>query len=842
MPTRRDLKHIIVPAAATAETYTPHPKKIEIPKPPPPPSRNAHGTMLKRELTKAVVEADRRRRAAGIEITAATPGLYVQFESRPGIPLQLTALEDKRQGIELVAVTHDRTNEPEPKQIERATVFVPDGKVKQFISRFESYAKTTPKVRNERRHEAMIDPVATLRLATLRGLWTDAPEIYPQENETIWWEVWLRRTRGGELERLEEFVQFKQLELSRRRIQFDDRIVTLLRASPEQLAASVDVLDILAEVRRAKESAAFFVDDIPPQEQGEWVQELLARTRGPEDDAPAVCVLDTGVTRGHPLLASSLAASDCHTCEPAWGAHDHDGHGTEMAGLALLGDITPLLVSSLPVRLRHRLESVKILPPQGDNPPELYGAITAEATSRVEIAAPERRRCFSMAITATDERDRGQPTSWSAALDALAAGRSFDRSDQGLVYLDDGEDIAHRLFLVSAGNVDPGSLQVEHLDRSDTDAVHDPAQAWNVLTVGAYTDKATVQHPDWKSWDPLAPAGELSPWSTTGVAFDRPWPIKPEIVFEGGNVVKDAHGNLNFPCPDVCLLTTHYQPLRKSFELSWATSAATALAARMAASITAEYPTLWPETVRGLMVHSAEWTPRMKERLSASDGKRARLRLVRRYGFGVPQIERALHSARDSLTLITQDAIRPYESGKLREIKFYKLPWPSDALVDLGALRVRLRITLSYFVEPNPGRRGWKTRHRYASHGLRFDVRRATESTDEFRKRLNQRALEEDEPKPSPGAESSEWYLGEHARSRGSIHSDSLECSAVDLAQRGVVAVYPVGGWWKEQPKRDRSENGARYALLVSIDTPTTGVDIWTPVAQEVGIFVPVLV
>jgi hypothetical protein len=842
MPARRELKHIIVPVAATAETYTPHPRGMNIQKPPPPRSRNAHGMMLKRELTKAVAEADIRRRAAGISISDVTPGLYVQFESRPDIPLTLTALEDKRQGIELVAVTHGRTDEQEPRRIERATVFVPAGKVKHFITRFESYAKTTPKTKGERRHEDMLDPVATLRLATLRGLWTDAPEVYPQAGEAIWWEIWLRRSGGREVECIQSFANHKRLELSARRLQFDDRIVMLLRATPEQLATSVDVLDTLAEVRRAKESAAFFVDDITPQEQGEWLRELLTRTHGPSDDAPAVCVLDTGVTRGHPLLSASLAASDCHACEPAWGSHDHHGHGTEMAGLALLGDITPLLVGSLPIQLRHRLESVKILPPKGDNPPELYGAITADATSRVEITAPDRRRCFSMAITATDERDRGQPTSWSAALDALAAGRSFDPTVQGLVYLDDGEDAAHRLFLVSAGNIAPESLQLEHLDRSDTDTVHDPAQAWNVLTVGAFTDKATVQHSDWNSWEPLAPAGELSPWSTTGVAFDGAWPIKPDVVFEGGNLVKNAHGNLDFPCPDVCLLSTDYQPLQKSFRLSWATSAATALAARMAASITAEYPTLWPESVRGLMVHSAEWTPRMKERLHVLNRKGDRLRLVRRYGFGVPQLERALHSAKDSLTLIAQDVIHPYEKGKLREIKFFALPWPTEALEDLGVLRVRLRVTLSYFIEPNPGRRGWKTRHRYASHGLRFDVRRATESTVEFRKRLNKLALEEDERKPPPGTDSSEWYLGEHARSRGSIHSDFLECSAADLAQRGVVAVYPLGGWWKEQPKRDRSEKGVRYTLLVSIDTPAADVDIWTPVAQEVGILVPTLV
>lgn len=56
------------------------------------------------------------------------------------------------------------------------------------------------------------------------------------------------------------------------------------------------------------------------------------------------------------------------------------------------------------------------------------------------------------------------------------------------------------------------------------------------------------------------------------------------------------------------------------------------------------------------------------------------------------------------------------------------------------------------------------------------------------------------------------------------------------MAERGVIAVYPVSGWWKEQPNRDRSEKGARYALVVSIETTDVETDIWTPVAVQVGI------
>jgi len=50
------------------------------------------------------------------------------------------------------------------------------------------------------------------------------------------------------------------------------------------------------------------------------------------------------------------------------------------------------------------------------------------------------------------------------------------------------------------------------------------------------------------------------------------------------------------------------------------------------------------------------------------------------------------------------------------------------------------------------------------------------------------------------------------------------------------VAVFPVTGWWKELQSRDQSALGARYALLLSIESPAEDVDLWTPVAQQVGL------
>ncbi len=836
----------MVPDAPAVEPYTPHPPAIP-PEllPAPRGGRPAHGTKLKASLLRAEREVKKARAAAGFEVHGAEPGLYVQFESVPGIPLNVSSLEDQRKGIEVVAATAqalpDETRQDKRAVVvERATVFVPEGQVKHFITRFEKYAAAGPKKKGEQRHENMLDRVAALRRATLRALWTDEPGAYPADADAIWWEVWLRKTDGNELARFLEFAQQVGLRVGERRLEFDDRVILLAFGTEDALSSSVDLLEDIAEVRRAKELAGFFADAAQP-EQAEWTLELVNRLQPPAKTAPAVCLLDTGVTRAHPLIGPVLDDADRYAANPAWGFEDDGGapemhgHGTEMAGIAAYGDLASALASPHGVVLAHRLESVKILPPErfGKNDPDLYGAVTATAVSYPESRLPDRVRVFSMAVTSNDERDRGQPTSWSAAVDALAAGRSFDASRQGLVYLN-GADDARRLFVLAAGNV--SRLERNHLDRSDVEAVHDPAQAWNALAVGACTELCDFDDPSFEGFEPVADHGDLSPWSTTSVGFAASWPIKPDVVAEGGNIVVDGQGNLDFPVADLCLLTTFYKPNEKLFVPTWATSPASAAVARLCALVMAEYPQFWPETVRALVVHSAEWTPAMRAHLKgAGASKVKRARLVRRYGFGVPSVTRALRSANDALTLVAQGTIRPFADGKMREMNVFELPWPKEELEALADAPVRLRVTLSYFVEPNPARRGWQKRHRYQSHGLRFEVKGPLETVDDFRKRLNQRALDEEELRPTTAADD-QWFLGERARNTGSLHSDTWTGTAADLAERGVIAVFPVTGWWKEQKKRDRSELGVRYALVVSIETPGVETDIWTPVAQEVGL------
>ena len=792
--------------------------------------RTQHGGALLgqiEECRSAVEAALEIQRSAGLEDGL---GLQVEFESFPDVEMAFESLARERQGIELLNVRHDENRT-------FATVFVPDGKLDHFEGLIRDYlAEKRDSIGRARDNRRLIDAIRQIRAASLRALWTDSEALPLAEEGPLWWEVWLPtlRDRNATTETFRGSAEAQGMRVSPGDLAFPERTVLLTYASVEQMQRSMVTLNSIAELRRAKETAEFF-DSLRPDEQVPWLDDLLSRTRYTvqTDETPYVCLLDTGVNRGHRLLTPALAVSDLHTVEPGWSTNDAVGHGTQMAGLALAGNLTTLLAGNDPVEIDHRLESVKLIPQSGatGTDPRHHGYLTVEAVARPEIVAPSRLRVFGMAVTARDNRDRGRPSAWSAAIDALAADV-------------DGYGTNPRLLVVSAGNVNDPNAWLHYPASNETDSVHDPAQAWNALTIGACTDLVRITESDAGGYTPIAPKGGLSPFSTTSLTWEqseRHWPLKPDVVLEGGNAVKDPLSAVQMP--SLSLLTTHHLPIVRLFTTTNATSAATALAGRLAAQLMAVYPELWPETIRALIVHSAEWTSTMKQQflpVTGNPSKRDYQNLLRRCGFGVPDINRALWSVENSLTMVVEESLQPFErkTGRqptLRNMQLHSLPWPRAELENLGETQLEMRVTLSYFIEPNPSRRGVRSRYRYESHGLRFDVKRPHESADAFRKRINLEAKDEDNKAPRNNYGDPNWLIGTQTRHRGSLHSDIWRGTAADLASRGVFAVYPTAGWWKTRPALERYNQSARYALVVSIRAPEVDVDLYTEVANQIA-------
>ena len=137
----------------------------------------------------------------------------------------------------------------------------------------------------------------------------------------------------------------------------------------------------------------------------------------------------------------------------------------------------------------------------------------------------------------------------------------------------------------------------------------------------------------------------------------------------------------------------------------------------------------------------------MRDEIDAESGKTSRLSLLRRYGWGVPTDETVLYSSSQAVTLVSQDKFVPFDGSeyRMRHFRLHSLPWPRDALEQLGDEDVRLRVTLSYFVEPSASRRGWRRRYSYASHALRFDLQGPLETQREFVSRVNRDAQRDEE-------------------------------------------------------------------------------------------------
>ena len=509
---------------------------------------------------------------------------------------------------------------------------------------------TAALVRTGRQNEKLVESITSVRLALIRDFWQDRLD-FPVESHEMWWEIWLRGTRVTADKVYKRFRAIAGIvgitRVSQRYVAFPERVVVHAYTSASRLAASIDLVTMLAELRKAKELSTYYVN-IEPAEQGEFIADAVARLVLPEGDSPCVTIVDGGVNRGHLLIAPGLAEEDMHAAEPEWGVADSfdDQHGTGMAGIALYGCLTEVMAETG----RHRAAAPAGVgedpasPPAVNEPPD-YGRVMQDGVVQAHIKAPQRNRVLCMAVTA-DDRDMGLPSLWSGAVDDLCAGIVTGKP---------------QLMFVSAGNVRDDlykSAYVYHEWNQTRAAVEDPAQAWNAVTVGAMTELCTIQQEGWEGWQPIAESGDLCPTSRTSLAWpdesQRGWPIKPDIVMEGGNYAQ--MGPNRSSTDDLSMLTTIVHPSGRLLDTTRDTSPATGLAARYAAIIWSHYPKLWPETVRALMVHSAKWTPRMINRFPGSS-KAAAHRRLRCYGYGVPDLRRAIHSAENAVSLTFEGEI-----------------------------------------------------------------------------------------------------------------------------------------------------------------------------------------
>jgi Subtilase family len=779
--------------------------------------REEHAKRLQAELATALKLADAARPTdPRVPVIGAA---ILEVELRRGTDADHLETKEIRVGAAKANARNDRT----------VAVIIPDGARAAFEKILEDYRTGPLTKKGNPPQKAKVEAIDAFRQARLETFWTDDPKALPTDPQhQMWWGLWCFEGAEATIEDVCARLGVRAANKDRR-LYFPEVVVIPVLATRATIELMLFATGMIAELRRATDNPTFFTDEVKG-EQHAWTGALAERITWPGADAPAVCVFDTGVNRAHALIEPALSENDLQAIDKAWGGEDHsaDGHGTSMAGLVLHGDLTAVLADASKRELRHRLESVKVLPPRGfdANEPASYGVLTQAAVALPEITAPERRRVYCMAVSNLDVSG-STPSSWSAAIDQAASG----------AMIADEDDSPKRLLVVAAGNIE-AQIEYARILPQDDFPIEDPAQAWNALTIGGYTDLVEVRDRGYETWSPMAAAGDLSPFSRTSVTWPQGRsPFKPELVMESGNRAVNPGKTEALTVDSLSLLSTGGDMARSPLVPFNATSAAAAQGARLAAQIAADHPDYWPETIRALMVHSAEWTEPMRKALEDTGGKKENYERIRRFGYGVPDYDRATASAKNHLALVAQTAIQPFKlDGKrqFNECHYYALPIPRAMLEALGNEPVELKITLSYFIEPNPGLSANVDPQRYQSHGFRFDLRRKGENLPTFKKRVNKSEWEHDKDKPKVEPDDNRWLLGAQSISAGSLHCDVWSGPAIELLGRDMLCVKPVNGWWRQRADKKIVNSKARYALIVTLKTPNIDIDLYTPIQTVV--------
>lgn len=779
---------------AEARDYKPHRQGFaatELPQR----DRQDHADFIKSRYETAVNHAisilDERERMG----QPSANGIYVDLEMQHNLVQDQYA---KRDGATIMKVSPRR----EDGNVD-VTVFVKKEKKEWLSKKAETYRQhDTPK--GHPQFASMIVPIANVATTDIHSLYTFADEFNAIPDDLIGpYEIWIYRNATYYCEQVKHTLNSIGFRVEANPLDFESVAIWLVTGTKSQLQELPFALDYIEGVRPYRQPSVLIGDRVSNREWNSLLANSVPLTI--DENSVQVGLLDSGVNNAHELLSAALPDDRMSTAINVQDSIDNTFHGTDMAGLILYGDLTDVAYQRRDIEpVSHILSSVKIIEDGHQTDADFYGAIIEDSINQ---ATDFGAHIHCMAVTDEDSYD-GTATSSSAALDMSI----YNKGN------------CDRLVVVSAGNIESLDVDSEdYLESCKANAVKSPAQAWNALTVGAYTEKTIYNDNSYKA---IAAPGGVSPYSRSSWMWHNKC-NKPEIVMEGGNVVSDQCGD-TWSHNEVSLVTTSAD-LSEPLEAFQATSAATALAARLAARIKTNNPMLSMLSVRGLMVHAARWTDEMNRIQNLDE----RMSLC---GYGVPDEKLALFSNEKYATYIFENSLVPFVemdgSRRYNQLHYYALPWPSEVLSQLGEEKVRMRITLSYYVQPSPSLAGRNNKYRYPSATLHFDVKSATETTEEFLSRHSS-----NEGEKTTDNDTSRWNIKQTRRARGTVQSDWIDCTATELADLDQIVVLPNSGWWKERKLRN-VDNLIKYSLIISIETAETEIynAVETAIANAVGV------
>ena len=695
-------------------------------------------------------------------------------------------------------------------------VFPDDASLQSLRSRVRQYGG----IRAGHKYDfvASIESLSAYGRSDRLGAMLKAEPIPPGETLPVDVELWRLGNDSANHAKLDELTAF----VTKRHGRITDTYVgdsVLARAIINQLLLDqILEIDYVREIDR-RPRPTFEMRDIV-QADLEWFDPPTQATSA----LPMIIVLDSGVAQRHPLIGPALG--DAQSFPPSLGEPNdterrHGGHGTAVCGLAIYNDVGACLATR-EFRPTAGVLCGRVLDDDCAYDEELLveSQLRTAVTYFVDNYPAAHVVNLSLGADTSICSDSSRQLRLAAAIDELA----YELRERDVV------------FVVSAGNYRFESADVATSgDRFSSSLlaepkarVIDPATSAISLTVGGLSYGAGSPLSSQLTVDaPIAGQREWpSPFTRTGWGLSGG--VKPDLVdFAGDTVI--GRGRL-WEQPAFAGMPTLARdfapPSGRLFRTVAGTSYATPRVANLAARLFEAFPFATANLVRALIADSARVPsnrpPDLVGRASTDDD------VLRMYGYGRPEFERARWSGANEVLLVSEDEI------ELDKFKLYTIPSVPDEFVTARGTG-RISVTLA-FDPPTRRTRG----DSYLGISMHFFLYRNT-TAPQVEQAIRQWTRDEIET------------LGTGRPRRGDLSKEEIDLKpgvrrrGVSTLQRATRSVERAN--WRLEPSpltlavlcqrnwAPREIVSQRYAIVVSIEHENPAVNLYQRIAQHARVY-----
>ncbi|MDY6864457.1 MAG: S8 family peptidase [Halobacteriota archaeon] len=551
------------------------------------------------------------------------PNLIFKIEINQNVSEEAFKTELKRMDTEVIS--------PSPDKKGYWVVFAEDEEFEKFQSKLKDYAGDI----EDKKYSFFnaIDGISDIPSEEKIGEYLQKEPFEEDEYSSLDIEIWRMDD-----DRLNEFLKgFKRL-ISGKNGETVDGFVTenfcLMKVKVgKQLYEDILSLREIAHVDRPPKIKLETPLDID-------IEELNIGSKPPED-ATGILVVDSGILSSHPLLENAVGdeiavGTRYSTNVSEDRPYDDVGHGTQVAGLALYGDIDEC------IRNRNFDPEAWIFSAKVMFKDE-YGYATYDEDELLEHQLDEAVRRIVKEYS-------------KCKIINLSIGDSAKRMYEGkrqfnlAALVDELSKELNVIFVVSAGNYEY-QIQDEYPnflldDSTDRVKIIDPATSALALTVGALSKNAI----DEALLEDLVGYPSL----ITRVGPGYKGMIKPELVENGGDGFDREF--------DVITINPHWIEDGCLFTKDCGTSFSAPNVSNYIARLMNKFPDRSPNLIKALLIYSAsipEKRPAILSEIGINDSDKKAMNLLKVYGFGKPNFDKCIFSEDNRVVLLRENTIKP---------------------------------------------------------------------------------------------------------------------------------------------------------------------------------------